>query len=154
MRSKIAVAVVSGVLSAAIGCREPYTIVPVAPSVNLSKNWIYLHAKPPLRWSQPVEEFSFHIDSPHSFGQINDGHTVDIVLPNGGRCSIDVELIAQGGRSYAMDSGGVLGGDMYLTFKTKPPKLTSIEAVGIRSSTPLHISHLLWRGYDPAKVKR
>ena len=138
-----------GTLSMVLGCKTPYNVVPIAPSATLSKDWLELRPEKPLRWSEPEEEISFHIDSAHEISQ-----RLEIIVPNGDRCVPDVELIADDGQSYVMDSHGFLGDEMIFSFKSHPANLKSVWAIRVRNRIPLHVSNLLWRGYDPVEVKR
>jgi hypothetical protein len=132
-----------------LGCREPYSVVPIASQATISKNWTEFRPGQPLRWSQQEEELSFRIDTPHHIGE-----GLEIVGPGGERFVPEVELMADNGKFFVMDSHGFLGEELDFTFKNKPPDLKSIQVVRIRSSTPINVSNVLWRGYDPSRVKR
>jgi hypothetical protein len=138
-----------GIFSIMLGCRTPYKVVSIAPSATLSEDWLELRLEKPLRWSEPVEEISFHIDSAH---QISDG--LEIIEANGQRCVPEVELIGDDGKSYIMDSHSFLGDEMIFSFKSHPANLKSVRAIRLHNRISLHVSNLLWRGYDPAEVKR
>lgn len=140
---------VIGTLSMILGCRTPYNVVPIAPSATFSKDWLEIRPKKPLRWSRPEEEISFHIDSAHQIS-----HELEIIEPGGERSVPDVELIADDGQPYAMDSHSFVGDEMIFSFKSHPANLKSVRAIRIRNQLPLHVSNLLWRGYDPVEVKR
>jgi len=66
----------------------------------------------------------------------------------------EVEVSGESGRVFRMDSLSFLGEELVFTFKSKPSDLKTIEAVRLRSSTPLSVSNLKWRGYDPQQVKQ
>ena len=132
-----------------LGCREPYVIVPIVPHAALSPNWSEFRPEHPLRWSEPGEELSFHIDTPHQIGD-----HLEIVKPKGEGFVPDVELVSTDGKTFVMDTHGFLGGDIFFTFISKPPTLTSIAAVRVRSRIPINVSDMIWRGYDPEEVKR
>ncbi len=131
-----------------LGCRDPYTQIRIASSATISQDWIEIRPAEPLHWTQPVQEFSFHIDSPHAVSR-----ELQIVAPDGKRGVPDVELVASDGRTLVLDSHGFWGEDMYFYSRETPAPVT-VQAIRIRSNFPLHISGLTWRGYDPAKVKR
>jgi hypothetical protein len=132
-----------------LGCREPYFVVPITSHATISQVWTELRPAQPLRWSQQEEELGFRIDTPHHIG---DG--LEIVGPGGEKFVPEVELMADNGKLFVMDSHGFLGEEVVFTFKSKPADLKSIRVVRIRSSIPIKISDVLWRGYDPRNVKR
>lgn len=138
-----------GAILMMLGCRESYTLVPIAKTATLSKEWTEIRPEKILRWSRPEEEIVFHIDSVHQVSR-----ELEIIGANGERGVPDVELIADDGLSYVMDSHGFVGADMVFMFKNNPSHIATFRAVRIRSSIPLSISNLSWRGYDPANVKR
>jgi len=138
-----------GVFSLLLGCREPYFVVPIASHATISSTWTEFRPAQPLRWSQDEEELGFRIDTPHHIG---DG--LEIVGPGGERFVPEVELMAGNGKSFVMDSHGFLGEEVVYTFKSTPPDLKTIQAIRIRSSTPINISNVLWRGFDRKEVKR
>ena len=129
-----------------VACRNLYTQVPIVQSATLSKDWTELHPSEPLVWTQPTEEFTFHLDSEHE-------RTLDLELigPNGERSVPDVQLVDDDGRTFALDVHGFLNEDMFFTRQTPVPK---IRAIRIRNSFPIRISNVRWVGYDPEKVKR
>lgn len=141
-------AIVVLLLWAALGCRDRYTEIQISPSAEISNHWVVIRAPKPLTWTQPVEEFSFGITSPHEIGL-----NADIVMPNGEKVVPDVELIMDNGTTCEMDQHGFWGQDMFFTRRQRPASAL-IVAIRIRSTSPLHISNLRWRGYDPARVKR
>jgi hypothetical protein len=147
---RICVAPVAGVLLLLLGCREPYSVVPIASQATISKDWKEFRPAQPLRWSQPVEEVGFKIDTPHG----REGF--EIIGLGGERFVPEVEVIGESGRVFRMDSLGFLGEELVFTFKFKgkPSDLKTIQAVRLRSSTPLSVSSLQWRGYDPQQVKQ
>ena len=146
---RICVAAVAGVLSLLLGCREPYSVVPIASQATISKDWTEFRPAQPLRWSQPVEEVSFKIDTPHRKGE-----GFEIIGSGGERFVPEVEVVGENGRVFRIDSLSFLGEELVFTFKSKPSDLKTIEAVRLRSSTPLSVSNLKWRGYDPQQVKQ
>jgi hypothetical protein len=131
------------------GCRQPYVIEPIVSEAVISKDWTEFRPPHVLGWSQPVEELSFRVDTPHRIGD-----HLDIIGPSGEKFVPEVELIAADGKSFLMDSHGFLDDEVVFSFKSKPVDLRSVEGVRIRSSTPVHISNMVWRGYDPKTVKR
>ena len=145
MKRKVAMIFVA--CATILGCRDPYTEVFIASTATLSNDWTEIRPAQPLDWTQPVEEFSFHIDSPHEIGP-----HAEVVGPDGQKAVPDVELIVSSRKTYAMDAHGFWGEDMYFT--RDKSDLEAIQAIRIRSSMPLRISNLIWRGYDPAKVNR
>jgi hypothetical protein len=132
-----------------LGCREPYIVEPVVSQAVLSTNWKEFRPAHPLRWSRPVEELSFRVDAPHHIGE-----HLEIIGPSGERFVPEVELLGDNGKPFVMDSHGFLGEEVVFAFRNKPSGLTSIQAIRIRSSTPIDVSNMLWRGYDPKEVKR
>jgi len=132
-----------------VGCGDRYTQIPVASSVAISGAWTEIRPPEALHWTQPVEEFSFHIDSPHYIGP-----NAEVVGSDGQKFVPDVELIASDGKTYAMKEHGFWGEDMFFTRTDRLAGSVTIQTIRIRSSLPLRISNLIWRGYDPAKVKR
>ncbi len=115
----------------------------------ISKEWTEIRPVQPLHWMRPVEEVSFHIDSSHDIGS-----HVEVVAPDGQKFVPEVELVASDGKTYAMDEHGFWGEDMFFTRRDKLSNSVAIQAIRIRSSLPLRISSVIWRGYDPAEVKR
>jgi hypothetical protein len=146
---RICVAAVAGALSLLLGCREPYSVVPIASQATIAKDWAEFRPAQPLRWSQPEEEISFIIDTPHRIGE-----ALAIVGSGGESFVPEVEVIGEGGRVVIMDSHGFLGEELVFTFKSRPADLRTIQAVRLRSTTPISISNVQWRGYDPRRVKR
>jgi hypothetical protein len=133
-------------LSFLVGCTDPYTRTPIASSATVSKEWTEIHPTPALRWSRPVQEFTFHIDSAHQRNP-----KLEIIAPNGEHSVPDVELVAEDGSTFALDVHGFLNEDMFFTRRTP---VTTIRSVRIRNSFPIRISNVRWVGYDPAEVKR
>ena len=131
-----------------VGCSNQYAEVPVASSAAISQQWSDISPPQPLRWTQPVQELSFHIDSPHEIGP-----HAEVLLPGGKTVIPDAELITSDGKTFAMNHHGFWGADMFLS-RDKLSDSVTIRTIRIRSSVPLRISNLIWRGYDPAKVKR
>ncbi len=138
-----------GAVSLILGCWNPYVVVPIVSQASISTSWTEFRPAQPLRWSRPEEELSFRVNTPHYIGQ-----NLEIVGPSGEQFVPEVELVADSGRLFVMDSHGFLGEEIVFTFKSKPSDLKSIQAVRIRSSSPISISNVLWRGYDPKDVKR
>lgn len=136
-------------VSLILGCAKPYVVVPIVSQSSISTSWTEFRPARPLGWSRPEEELSFRINTPHPIGQ-----NLEIVGPSGENFVPEVELVAESGRLFVMDSHGFLGEEIVFTFKSKPSGLKSIQAVRIRSSSPISISNVLWRGYDPKNVKR
>lgn len=130
-----------------LGCKDPYTQVPIAPTATVSTDWTEIRPKQPLHWTQPAEEFIFHIDTPHDIGP-----HAEVVGPDGQKAIPDVELVASDGKTYPMDEHGFWGEDVFFS-REKLADSVSIQAIRMRSSLPLRISNLRWTGYDPAKVK-
>ena len=149
MKRTCVAAVMPGVLSLLLACRDPYSVISIASEVTISKDWIELRLARPLRWSRPEEELSFNIDTPHSVGE-----GLEIIGPRGEHFVPEVEAIGENGNVFTMDSHGFLGEELVFSFKNKPSGLNTIQAVRLRSSTPLRVSNLRWRGYDPQEVKR
>jgi hypothetical protein len=131
------------------GCHRPYANTAVEQRAELSTAWTTIRAGRPLDWSQPIEELSFQIDSPHKIG--NSG---DLFLVDGTRCEIEVEMVAPDARMYPMEWHGFLNGNIYFTFPNKPADIKTVEAFRLRSNVPLAISNIRWRGYDPTRVSR
>jgi len=145
---KRSVAIMFVACSMMLGCGDRYTQVPIASTAAVSKEWTEIRPLRPLHWTQPVEELSFHIDSPHDIGP-----HAEILGPGGEKVVPDVELVASDGKTYTMDEHGFWGEDMFFS-RDKLSDSVAIQVIRIRSRLPLHISNLIWRGYDPAKVKR
>ncbi len=146
---KISAITMLGAVSLILGCWNPYVVVPIVSQASISTSWTEFRPAQPLRWSRPEEELSFRVNTPHYIGQ-----NLEIVGPSGEQFVPEVELVADSGRLFVMDSHGFLGEEIVFTFKSKPSDLKSIQAVRIRSSSPISISNVLWRGYDPKDVKR
>jgi hypothetical protein len=148
MRMGRMLAISFGVIFLLLGCREPYVIVPIVSQATLSTNWSEFRPEHALRWSEPEEELSFHIDTSHRIGE-----HLEIIGPKGERFVPEVELVAADGKTFIPDYHGFLGGDIFFAFRVKPSALTSIAAIRIRSSIPVTVSKMIWRGYDPKEVK-
>jgi hypothetical protein len=140
---------VLAVMSMMLGCGDRFVTVPIARSATLTASWTEFRPAQPLLWSEPQQEICFHIDSPHEISS-----ELTIIGPNGERFVPDVELIADSGRVLVMDTHGFLPDKMVYQLRAKPSDVAVIKAVRIRSSSPLRITNLVWRGYDPAEVKR
>ena len=138
-----------GTLLMMVACRDPYVQVSIASTAAVTQDWKEILPAEPLRWTKPHEEFSFHIDTPHRRGA-----KAEIVGPQGERCVPEVEFITADGKSLLADAHGFWGEDMYFYSSKGGPGTESIRAIRIRSSLPLQLSELIWRGYDPAEVKR
>jgi hypothetical protein len=132
-----------------LGCREPYVVEPIIAHANLSSNWSEFRPGHLLRWSEPEEELSFRIDTPHRIGE-----HLEIVGQGDERFVPEVELVANDGKTLLMDTHGFLGGEIVFTFKSKPSVFPSIAAIRVRSAIPITVSNMVWRGYDPKNVKR
>jgi len=132
------------------GCSNPYTDVPVASSATISQQWSEITPPQPLQWTRPAQELSFHIDTPHE-----QSTSVEIVGPNGQHCAPDVEFVTTSGKDFPMDAHG-FGGDieMYFWWKQERPEMEPIKTFRVRNCFPIHVSKIIWRGYDPREVKR
>ncbi len=131
------------------GCGNPYTQVPIASNATISQEWTEIRPPANLRWTEPVEEFSFHIDSPYVRSP-----QAEIVVPSGEHFIPDVEFVTTSGMTYVTNGHGFWGEDMFFSLSNGQPGMEPIQTIRIRSTLPLRISNLVWRGYDPAKVKR
>ena len=132
-----------------VGCRDPYVQVPIAATATVAQNWTEVRPAEPLRWTKPVQEFSFHIDTPHQRST-----QVEIVGPGGEHFIPEVELVTVSGKTIVMDGHGFWGEEMCFDWSKGAAGMEPIQAIRIRSRVPLQISNLIWRGYDPAEVKR
>jgi hypothetical protein len=121
----------------------------IASHATLSTSWSEFRLEHILRWSEPEEELSFRIDTPHRIGE-----HLEIIGPEGEGFVPEVELVANDGKTFLMDTHGFLGGEIFFTFKSRPSALTSVAAIRVRSSIPIIVSNMIWRGYDPKNVKR
>jgi hypothetical protein len=142
-------ALLLSVICLLLGCREPYVVEPIVSHATLSTNWSEFRPEHVLRWSEPEEELSFRIDTPHRIGE-----HLEIIGPGDERFVPEVELVANDGKTFLMDTHGFLGGEIVFTFKSRPSALTPIAAIRVRSDTPIAVSNMVWRGYDPKDVKR
>jgi hypothetical protein len=142
-------AVLFGAFLTMVGCRDPYVQVPIAPTATVTQDWTEVRPRKPLHWTKPVQEFSFHIDTPHQ-----QSTQVEIVGPGGEHFIPEVELITMSGKTMAMQGHGFWGEEMYFDWGKGGSGMGPIQAIRIRSRVPLQISNLIWRGYDPAEVKR
>ena len=127
-----------------IGCHHSYFVVEVASGAQLSPQWTTIRPAHLLPWSHPIEELSFHIDSPHAIGR-----SAELIMPSGMHCSIEVQLVSADGHAYSMVWHNFLNGDMFFGLPQKPPTLNIVQGFRIRSSFPIKVSNLIWRGYDP-----
>ena len=132
-----------------LGCRNSYSDVQIASSATVSQQWTEIRPAQPLSWTKPAEEFSFHIDSPHQRSP-----QAEIIGPSGEHFVPQVEFVTTNGRTIAADTHGFWGEDMYFYWSKGGPGAEPIQMIRVRSSLPLNISKLVWRGYDAAKVKR
>lgn len=137
------------VLLSTVACTSPYKETVIAQGASISTEWTEIHSPQPLRWSQPAEEFSFHIDSPHQRSP-----QAEIIGPDGKRFVPEVEFVTSDRKVLVCDVHGFWGEDMYFSYSKGGPGTEPVQAVRMRSSVPLRVSNLLWRAYDPAKVKR
>jgi len=132
-----------------VGCRDPYTQVSIAPTATVTQSWSEVRPPQPLRWTKPQEEFSFHIDTPHQRSP-----QAEVIGSRGERCVPEVEFVTTSGKTLIADAHGFWGEDMYFYWSKGVPGMEPVQAIRIRSNLPLQISNLIWRGYDPAEVKR
>lgn len=131
-----------------LGCEDRYTQAPIASAATVSKDWVEIRPPQPLKWTRPVQEVDFLIDSPHERGV-----RADIIGPNGEHWVPEMLLVASDGKIFTMDSHGFWGEDMFFD-RGSPGDSVTIQAIRMRSGMPLRISNVRWVGYDPAKVKR
>lgn len=141
--------VLCAVLLSGLACSSAYKETVVAQSASISTRWSEIQSPQPLEWSQPAEEFSFHIDSPHQRSA-----QADLIGPDGQRFIPEVEFVTADGKTLVPDAHGFWGEDMYFSYSKRVPQTEPVQMVRMRSDVPLRISHLVWRSYDPAKVKR
>jgi hypothetical protein len=132
-----------------VGCRDPYVQIPITPTTTVTQNWTEVRPKMALRWTKPQQEFSFHIDTPHQRSP-----QAEVVLSSGERCVPEVEFVTTSGKTLVADAHGFWGEDMYFYWSKGDPGMEPLQVIRIRSSIPLQISNLVWRGYDPTEVKR
>jgi hypothetical protein len=132
-----------------VACTNPYQESRIAQTAMINQEWSEIRPPHPLKWAKPVQEFSFHIDSPYH-------HTAQaqIVGADGQRFVPDVQFLTASGKVYIPDAHGFWGEDMYFFYSKGNNTTEPIVSIRVRSSLPLNISNLLWVGYDPAKVKR
>jgi len=147
MKGKFLMALAALVLM--VGCRDRYTEVPISAPTTIGKDWIELHPSKPLVWKDPAEEFSFHIDTPHQRSE-----RAEIIATNGERCVPEVRLVTESGDALSPEAHGFWGEDMYFYWSRGEAKREPIRAIRVRSDIRLQISSIIWRGYDPSKVKR
>ena len=135
------------IMAGLLSCKGRYTDVSVATTAAITRDWTEFKPATPLRWERPEQEFTFHIDSPHSRSV-----KAEIVVPDGQAFVPEVEFVTSGGLVISADAHGFLGEDMY--FASSKGGMEPIGAIRMRSKVPLQISNLRWRGYDPSQVKR
>ncbi len=144
--------ILTALLCMVSGCtsrQTRYVEVKVADEAFVSRFWAELRPVALLRWSQPVEELSFLIASPHEKSS-----SAEIVLPSGQKIVPEVQFITSDGRTLIPDAHGFWGDEMYFTFAEGQPPSTEIKAIRLRSDADLKITRIVWRGYDPKVVKR
>lgn len=144
MRIRLTITIIA--LCAVVGCEDPYTQVAIAPAATISTTWTEIHLEKPIAWTKPVEEFTFHIDSPHQRNM-----ALEILAPDGQRSVPEVDFVADDGRVIHLDVHGFLNDDMFFTTQTP---IKRAKAIRMRNSFQIHISNLRWVGYDPKEVKR
>jgi hypothetical protein len=140
---------VVGVLLLTTACRDPYTQVRIVPAATIAQGWSEIRPAEPLRWTKPIQDFSFHIDTPHERSSRG-----EIVGLDGQSCIPEVEFLTTDGKTLVADTHGFWGEEMYFYWSKGGIGTEAIQAIRVRSSLPLQISNLIWRGYDPAEVKR
>lgn len=131
-----------------VGCKGAYKEVPIMDSVSLTNDWTEVRATEPSVQQEPQWELIFKIDSLHQ-------RTPAADIRIGNQTFVpEVQLSTSGRKTIKPDSHGFLGEEMYFSWNRGSIGDDSIVAFRLRSSVPLKISRLVWRGYNPEDVKR
>lgn len=121
----------------------------IAEEIHIDHEWSEIHPNPPLEVSRQIQRISIEVPDIADW-DMRPEHA-SFVMPDGTPVKIDVELVAEDGTRYLLDSVGLGPG---LTFSYLPPEPgdggsrlppdLKFSTMRVRSDTPLAGGRVTW----------
>ncbi len=131
------------------GCNIKPTVRHIADSIQMDKEWTEIHPTPPLVVSEQVQSIS--IEMPNLPDWEIRPESASFVMPGGAEITVEVELVADDGTHFTLNSVGLGPGLMFSHRPQDPnPKAPQLPlgmaftTVRMRSDKPIQGGRVMW----------